>query len=427
MKVNDYKYIVYSGCSYSGIPVAIGGRMPGLPKLELPFDGRFYHQDNNVIVINCSLSSAGSRWQSDATIYVVNQLLELGINPNNIYSLVSWSELMRLTHISWSTIFSKDDNIIINKEDGEQEVSEINFETKDVYTSNGNSSPILDLLNETLDIGTVSSTTKIGYIDGEYYVTPEQILRNDAPKIECDTNGRDFVSQREVERRVSAQAELWIDENYKIDQLTGVEERVHRYLTDILRTQDFLKSKNIKYNFTFINSQFSHYYKLDTGFFNVYKKELHNFLDIKNFELNMPKLSEENDIEYVYERINKLWKRLDLENIYFHNTDKWRRGGIDEIIIDAFGIGCFCNPDLQGENHTGSEPVNYGLHPRHILYLEVWKKVSTNCDFIKHNENLFTYIHEIFNKDLNSDKDYEFGMTLSKNKIKELWQKKNMV
>ena len=53
----------------------------------------------NTILINVAVSSQGSDWQSDSTIYVVQKLLELGVKAENIYSVVEWSQWHRNYYI----------------------------------------------------------------------------------------------------------------------------------------------------------------------------------------------------------------------------------------------------------------------------------------------------------------------------------------
>jgi hypothetical protein len=98
--LNSYRFIVSSGCSYGRIAEYTFKAFNGSFKsdyLYSQYGKNWMELDENIIVLSPSLGSQGSDWQADSTIHICDTLLKMGVNPENIYVIVEWSQWHRFS------------------------------------------------------------------------------------------------------------------------------------------------------------------------------------------------------------------------------------------------------------------------------------------------------------------------------------------
>jgi hypothetical protein len=438
---NDYKYIVSTGCSYGVVKSGIthefssmfpegkaGG--PGATEVEsYPFDLRYDNLNDNVIVISCALSSSGARWQSDSSIYVVGKLLEMGVHSDNIYCFVEWSEFQRNTFTSIQTSMDKVwKQLKVKWNIDEQDIRFIDKDNKRIFRSqnpNEDEHDILTELKKYIKVGVLDSHVRVGVIEDEYYITPSQVPALWNPDHgDREKWGVKVIGENAVKDVIDIKLDLWGNHLLEIDKLLHTELMFHDYIDYIVNTQNFLKLNNIKYNFTFINSQFSKWLHQGGGTIQFDRKGLNDLVNQETFELQ--KIDTPNTkVEDVFTNIKQKFKNLDLSNIYFHNSDRYQRGGIDEILLDKLGPTIYNQPYMKSDdfsNHGGTDIPNFGLHPKELLYSFVWDIVASNCNFLKLSKQYLDFIETRFNQDLeNTDYESYNGLTLNKKLNKQLW------
>ena len=87
MNLNNYKYIVTSGCSYATTISSLE-----VKNLDVKLD-----TSDNLIFIEVGCASQSSDWAIDSVTYTIETLFKLGVNPENIYCFVEWTQIERIT------------------------------------------------------------------------------------------------------------------------------------------------------------------------------------------------------------------------------------------------------------------------------------------------------------------------------------------
>ena len=405
--LNKHKYIVHSGCSYGRLGLSL------FENFELIYHGygkilndnisvNKFVESPNTILINVAISSQGSDWQSDSTIYVVKKLLELGVKSENIYAVVEWSQWHRnyqpLPKILINDILKKDINKLqIKVDEREPSIMALN-KTKEEYD-------VCNLLSEKLKIGKLenkpSLSAHIGYIEDSFYLTPTHVDR---------TN-------------IKNQAILnWLDLSKEIVDREFEDTIIRRYLNNIIRTQNYLKINNIDYNFFHMQGCLTNWEENN----DVYQHKLtHDVSDVnspylfKDYKIiknpnYKPQNKVETDIENVYTKYKFLFEQLDLKNFWFYENEKYRRGGIDEWVIDKFSPCGFVSINDSFIKDGYIDLPTYGMHPIEFLYHLKWNEIATNCKFLKLTDEYLKYIFNLIEEDYNSDSMTVNGLMISK-------------
>lgn len=393
MNLNKYKWILGTGCSYGALVRSTFSPLDFLHTDEFkhildknPLPKKIHITDDYVISINVPLSGHGAEWQSDSIIYLVNFLLEEGVLSENIYCSVEWSEWFR-TEEHQSYLFDLD-------------ISDFKF-TKftecyhDVRISASNygisqsvnHKELLEILNK-IEISTDESIgMSLGHIGNNIY---SSVFNSDIS---------------EVETKMGYKYSHWLSELQKSNNLVTTEKKIKRYLDTILKTQWFLKSKSIQYDFITMNNQFGNWCITNE------KSKVHKITDSAT-KLKSKKL------EIVFPQFNYLITQIDFSHFWF-----WQdMGGIDEWVMDNFKESGYSGPlntisptDISfTENEMHTRIPMYGNHPNEIFYVLLWNKVSTHCNFLKVNHEVEDWILKLFNEDYNSDNPTENGLVLSK-------------
>jgi hypothetical protein len=128
------------------------------------------------------------------------------------------------------------------------------------------------------------------------------------------------------------------------------------------------------------------------------------------------------------ETINEISK-INFDNIWFHESEKYRRGGIDEWTLENLKEVGYINIKYGQQEFTkGGIICNYNQHPNYVAYINLWNKVTTNCDFMKINDKFLNFVNEKYWEDYEYDGVSKNNITISKKewyRIKETPSNKN--
>lgn len=390
----DHKFIVSSGCSYGMIPKAIIkpfnliNRTSDFNRMDMKlyeqYGKNWLEIDEDIIVMNVSLGSQGSDWQSDSTIYVCQKLLECGVKNENIYVLVEWSQWRRFSVHPFHYV-----NLDLTKFDwsGQRHlffeyVSKNNLLFKDTNLSN-------KILKD-LEITTSSLIYSIGKIKDRIYMTPTHIGNEGFKNL-----GFDF--------------DYLIKTAQDLDNSIPLENKIKTYLNNILKTQYYLKNANIKYNFLFMQSTLSNWKKNESG---LVSQDLISPLENGFNPINDPVT----DMEVVLPETRLEIDQIDFNQFWLYENEKYRRGGIDDWTIDNFKEVGYINLHEHAEKHLSKFDMNYGYgsHPNTIPYLLLWNKISKDCDFLKVRSDFEDFMLEKYWEDYNYDGFSKNNITISK-------------
>jgi hypothetical protein len=389
------KYIVSSGCSY-GITMSSIFDNPitrygddGI-KYKKAFSDFGYKEIyekfcDELCYIEVSLSSQSSEYISDSIIHTIDKLINKGIPSEDIYVFVEWTEYDRIAVHQEKYINTNDIKWRTNVNTNQWDFCEKNIE---IYNS--------ELL------------LALGKVGNLLYLNPTHT---------CDT----------LIKQLGTDASFWQNESIEYELKIPQISKLKKYIDNILKTQNFLKLNNIKYNFSFMQSEFSSWIFDEKTLLGVkkYRNNLHKpfvrldhlgkvFIN-KNYN---PIASVNEDIEVVFPELKTLFNQLDLNNFWFYENDKYRRGGIDEWCIDNYSMfGYFEDHfDFNSDNYIKFIP-EWGNHPNKILYSLLHNKMCFNNTFFKVRTEWEDYINEKFNEDINSIEKTKNYLTYSKKYI----------
>jgi hypothetical protein len=405
MDFSKYKFVVSSGCSYGRLADSTFNAFNFLIDGERLRDeyGQFDWLDidgDKVISINLSLGSQGSDWQSDSLIYVVDKLFKLGINPENIFCLVEWSQWHRVTfhpphHYGLDLKLLDFSETIKNNE----------FEFYIVQTNNGlNNHEINNEINFFRDYlkscRSITTPFNVGKIDDRIYMIPRH-------------------SSIDTFKKLGSDYELFCEHIQKVENEFPLENKLKTYLDNILRTQYFLEKNNLKYNFLFMQSTLSEWsFNRDVGIIQHPLFNTGNYPYIENEDKWVPNPNfnpinnPESDIENVMPEIKSKIDQINFNNFWFHESEKFRKGGIDEWVLDNLKETGYIN--ITSRKTIGQIVPNYGEHPNMMAYIFLWNKVSLNCDFIKVKPEFEKFMWDKYWEDYNYNGVSKNNITLSK-------------
>lgn len=417
--LNKYKWVLGTGCSYGAMVRSVFDPFDSLnvdqdnlpKKIKGNFPKILHDTSDTIISINVPLSSQGVSWQSDSIIYLTNYLLNNGVSSENIYCFVEWSQWSRetahLTHI-----LNIDYNSI-----GFGEFKKNGHDIRICCSQNGKTTDlkelddyhdILDLVRN-INISTAEpGGSSVGQIGENVYIS---IYNTNVDNL-CNSIGYD--------------SKFLVEEMIKISDSTPIEIRLKRYLHSILQVQYFLKSKNIKYNFIQMQSDFDNWIVEGDLIRHILTHTNEKEITISN------KHSSENFIENRFPQLKYIFEQIDLSNFWFYKNKLMERGGIDEWALSEFGESGYSYVlDMYIHNNRivlDKENVNdklpyFGNHPNELLYILIWNEAASNCDFLKVNPKLEKWIKELYFEDYNYDGDSKNFFILSKKYIEKLKQK----
>ncbi len=407
--LNEYKFIISTGCSYGEIL-----RSVFKPFNKINFDTTYNEKtinlhkqygknwlsfDNKIITIDLMIGSQSSDWQSDSIIEVTKNLLDLGVSSENIYCLVEWTQWSR-----YSTSFYYDSDIDTEKikviNDGNRYI--------DFYDINTNlltnqQIPINELFNK-LKVRQSKNYYYIGVINDRFYLTPGHLNKKDFEEL-----GKGFLN--------------FFDKSKKIMEVTPVENKIKSYLNNILRTQYFLKSCGVKYNFYFMQCTLSNWYKGNKILYhnnepNYIVKNDNIILNENRRQFNDPS----KDIENVMMGTKNEVSKIDFSNFWLYENSKYRRSGIDEYAIDNFKEVGYITLHQHAEEFLNKFDIipDYGRHPNFLVYLSLWNQISKNCNFLELKTDFVDFMMEKYWEDYNYDGFSKNNITISKKE----WEKR---
>jgi hypothetical protein len=414
MNINDFKYIVATGCSYGDILKSILieeesyiNEYHTKLKKELADNNikKYDLYSNNIIFIDVPMRSQGTTWQADSMIYVISNLLSMGVLSENIYSIVEWSQWSRSSETIPQIFYDTLDILSLNKKSyniGHPSCEEFQIRTN---STNTNFSLVKQKLTDSLNI---KSFKEIGinfsYIDGEYYITPSHL------------------DSKSVGNIIGIEWEYFINYLQELDSKKSVDSKIKDYLNNIIKTQNFLKQNNINYNFFHMQSCMSGWYYDNK----ILKHNLTHNLDYINNHSNPQFTSNKTDIEVVWSKYNYIFNQIDFNNIWQYNENGYRRGGVDEYSYSKYGETSYTslydrtfNSMIGKDEHKLIQIPKYGSHPAMLVYKTLWNQITTNCKFFRYTKEYLDFInHKIF-EDINYKDITKNGLFISKNKYKE--------
>jgi hypothetical protein len=398
--LNRYRFIVSSGCSYGRITEYTFRAFNGSNSLYNQYGKNWLDTKENLIVLNSSLGSQGSDWQADSSIHICNSLLNMGVLPENIYVIIEWSQWSRFSVHPFNYV-----NLDLNK---------FNFNNGDGF--------YVDVINKENQIKDDFEKNFINEFWKTFGISKSNILS--IPKI----NDRIYITPThlpaDVFKELGYDYGYFIDEARKVDISTPIENKLKTYLNNLLRTQFFLENKGLKYNFFFMQSTLSEWYKDEKGmlkdsFMRDLKLTQQYDNNLKEIVINpkyKPINNKNSDLEIVAPELSNEINMLNFDNIWFYENEKYRRGGIDEWTIDNFKEVGYINFISGNVDDIKPHDIisDYGAHPNSVPYTLLWNKVATNCDFVKLNKDCEEFILNKFWEDYESENYTKNGITLSK-------------
>lgn len=418
-KLSKYKFIVNTGCSYGKMLESTLTPFNHIPekysdKLKKDFGSSHIEGDiDNVIGITVHCGSMGSDWQSDSIIYVVNQLLNLGVKSKNIYCFIEWSQWHRVcfpimnymeidtTVLKPTSYPAPGDMPFIYKTKSQDNFISIDSRESELFEKMPNE--LKDLLDN-INIGNTYAIGNVGHINNNFYVNPAHSAKH-------------YFSD------ISLDIELYFDIVLSIENKLSPDIKIKNHLDNIIKTQSFLNSKNIEWNSIDMQSFQSNWLYAEF-------QELHNQFNISddktkliasgNFGEEEPNNLYTKNIEELFPNLDYLFKQINsCGRHYFYQSKNYNRGGIDEFVIDNFKEVGFVN--LTSENFQ-TKDVNvlelipgYSSHPNFILYMLLWNEAAKNCKFLKVKKSFEEFIIEKFWEDYNHPTEFsKNGITISR-------------
>ena len=324
------KILVTTGCSY------------GLFKNAFPAGKEFENHTKNLeIILDLHVISMGSNYQMISIIETIDELLSIGVNECDIFVLCEFSEILR-----------KD--IVIQNEFLVNEIDNITIDNiKSVYYPDYSIQKYSDFSKKVLEGLQINNTILYDYakIKNYYIVNAEKSHGSIIPNKTIQTILNGYTNSRNID--------IQLETHHSIDKI-NIEsiDRAIQYFQNILTTEQYLKSKGIKYKFCLINNQFSMFSEsgLQTNKESkIINKEHYLFQDY----INSKQIWEINSM------VKILYDMIDWTNWWFYeNNEKniiW--GGIDEFAIDKYGISGY--EDIQNPNNL------FGQHPTTQVYQDL--------------------------------------------------------
>lgn len=322
------RILLTTGCSYG----KFGYSFKGWQNKGIKFQGL-------ECVIDLHAPSTGAKYQMLSIIESVETLLKNGIHPDDIFVLGEFSEICRrdividnklITNYLDSLIFEEDVDGVLFKRNPRlfPEISKFN---KNDYTN---------------FIGSILEKNKF-YLNSiprlnDYYVINFENIKY---------NFKNYV----LDEMIESYSQKTIPSTF------FAVDRAIDYFQNILFTEQYLKSKGIKYKFCLMNNQFS-MYDLESGT----QTPLQTKIKSKEHFLNQ----NYTDSKQIWETntiIKMYFNMIDWTNWWFYeNKEKniiW--GGIDEYAIDNYGIKVY--------DTRNTDKNLFGQHPDQSVYDDLIK------------------------------------------------------
>lgn len=340
------KVIVTSGCSYGKFHTAFEAwKNPDIVNTDL--------YQNLEFVIDLHSMSLGSRFQSISIIETVDKLITSGANPNDIFVICEFSEIDRSDIVIQNDFLVECIDNAVHTEivnGTEHKFEPIEYPTfLTIKHSEYTKKIIPNLKVKKFFAGDYAK------FNNYYIIFPEKGCQPTFPNSAIQSVLDSYVDHMNIDIKIT--------DNYKeaVDKI-NIEHtnRAINYFQNILTTEQYLKSKGVKYKFCLINNQFSLHD--ENG---LQSNKLSKVVNGEHY-LNQDYVNSK-QIWEINSMVNILYNMIDWSNWWFYeNKDKniiW--GGIDEYAIDKFGKKVF--------SARNSDENLFGQHPDDIVYWELTK------------------------------------------------------
>lgn len=406
MNLNDYKFIVASGCSYGTTLQSLENK-----QLSVKLDS-----DENLIFIQVSCASQGSDWIYDSTIYTIQKLLNIGVKSENIYCFVEWTQLERIT-ITQPTILHEFFNTNFAREKGNKHFyinSSLNTKNnlvENLLTKNVNN--LIEDLYNTLNIRSLQDVHNIISIEKLWYINPTHTDKNDILKF----NNIDF--------------EMSYNQMLEYEIRMPIETRVKKYLDNILNLQICLNGLGIKYNFVSMQSQFSGW-DIDSDYNPIHKYTIlenkpayiqnNKIVTNHNYQSKL-NINSADDLVNVFPQFKYIINQIDFSNWWFHKSDFYRYGGFDEYAIETYGMHGFLSNDYNLKNASDVDISHilpsFGYHPHDFIHILLCNDMMFNNPFFKINDTSIKRVKSMVNEDIESKNRTKYNLAISKTELKK--------
>ena len=388
MNLQQYKFVVATGCSYGTT----------LSSLDCSFLNVNLESNDKIIFLEVSCASQGSDWMYDSMVYTIKKLLEMGINTENIYCFAEWTQIERVT-LNQPTILNDFFNTNINSNRVFHITSNVNCETTKNY------------LYENINIKGLNGFHNVKSIEGIWYLTPSHIDKNDILKFK--NIDFEFMFEQMLEYEIRVPMEL----------------RVKKYLDNIVNLQTYLKELGIRYNFVSMQSQFSAWdMDLECNLRHKYIfrenkpaiQDGEKLIINSKFKSNM-NISNSNDLDYLLPQFKHIINQIDFSNWWFHKSDFFRYGGIDEYAIEEYGLYGYLTTeyDIRHETTINIQEINpsFGYHPNAFIHILLMNDMMFNNPFFKINDVSIETIKNMVDEDINSKNITKHNLAISKSAL----------
>lgn len=394
MNIQNYKFIVASGCSYGTT----------LSSLEKPLLNVELETDENLIFIEVNCASQGSDWMYDSTLYTIEKLLNIGVNPQNIYCFVEWTQIERIT-VTQPTILHE----FFNTNSWKEKLNKHFY----IHTNVKDDESTREFLYDLLDIKCLQDVHNVMSIEKLWYLNPTHIDRRDVLKFDNIDFEVSYNQMLEYELRVP------------------IETRVKRYINNILNLQNYLNNLDIKYNFVCMQSQFSAW-DINSDYNHIHKYTIrrnnpvtiHNdVLHInQNFKKNL-NITKSDDLIEVFPQFKYLINQIDFSKWWFHKSDFFRYGGFDEYTIEVYGLHGYLstNYDLKTVHKINIENIipTFGYHPHAFIHVLLANDMMFNNTFFKVKNECIDRIKNMVEEDIESKNRTKHNLAISKTEIEK--------
>lgn len=433
MDLSKFKHIVTSGCSYGMMASSISNPICSNSSVKSVLEGvdtkrnsnlkQLFGQDlskthfvlnGDIIIWDFAVRSQSSEWIADSLERAIDFLLDKGVPSENIYCFAEWTQWDRISIDKFDWLDMKDEDFNVQSE---RENFGLSFP---MHLREGELFEVREYSRELhqylVEMGMGTSNGNIGKILDRFYLTPTH------------THPDDMLSEK---------AKKWHELAMEHELSVPTETKIINYLNNIIRTQNFCKLNNIKYNFVFMQESLSVWYRdiETTTLKHLYDDYSHKFMFardnklVKNLQYN-PTADKKTNIEEVYLPAKSKIKQIDFGNIWFYKNEKFERGGIDEWAIDTFGHGCMISDyhvDLILNNKLDEVSIHevitsHGYHPATELYKLIWNESAFNCDFFKMDEDYINKLTDMLWQDLNYERVSKNCLLISKKELEQLFK-----
>lgn len=410
MNLNEYKFIVGSGCSYGTTLSSLENN-----RLSVKLD-----TDENLIFIQVSCASQGSDWIYDSTIYTIQKLLSIGIKSENIYCFVEWTQLDRIT-ITQPTILHEFFNTNFAREKTNRHFYiKASVNTKNNLVENTifkQVNSIIDELYNTLNILSLQDVHNVMSIEKLWYINPTHTDINDVLKFDNIDFEMSYKEMLEYEIRIP------------------IETRVKKYLNNILNLQMCLNGLGIKYNFVPMQSQFSGW-DMDSDY-----NPIHKYTILKNkptyitytepnkiyvnskYKENL-NITDADDLVNVFPQFKYLINQIDFSKWWFHKSDFYRYGGFDEYAIETYGLYGFLSNGYAINNNSNNIDLShiipsFGYHPHDFIHILLCNDMMFNNPFFKVNEVSIKRVKSMVDEDIQAKTATKYNLSISKQELEK--------